>query len=149
MFISKGTWALDKQSRAASCCLSPNCSFWVVFLNGIRPLNSTAKPSEDGKRFLPWMSRGLEDLGGQEEGKLRCVGAGEARGAGRDLPLQDNGSWPPSKRHMDLCLGTSGLHSWFNERHSVTIAVASSLWGSFFPFWVKHDYTHHLPSTCR
>lgn len=78
------------------------------------------------KDFYPECQGALNDLGGQEEGKLRCVGAGEAHGAGRDLALQDNGSWPPSKRHMDLCLGTSGLHSWFNECHSVTTIVASS-----------------------
>lgn len=79
------------------------------------------------KGFYPECQGALKELGGQEEGKMRYVGRGEARGAGRRLPLQKNDSWPLSKRHMDLCLGTSGLHSWSNERLSVSTAVISSL----------------------
>ena len=39
----------------------------------------------------------------------------EAHGAGRTLPWQHNHPWPPRRRHMDFCLGTSGLYSWSNE----------------------------------
>lgn len=51
------------------------------------------------------------------------------------LTLANNDSWPPSKRHMDFCLGTSGLLSWSNE-HSLCVIVnpdTSSLGDSFYP----------------
>lgn len=79
------------------------------------------------KDFYPECQGALKELDGQEEGKMRCVKAGKTRGAGRSLPLQNNDSWLQSKRHMDLCLGTSGLRSWSNECLSVTIAVTLSL----------------------
>ena len=78
------------------------------------------------KGFYPECHGALKELGGQEEGKMRCAGRGDARGAGRRLPLQNNDSWPLSKKYMDLCLGTSGLPSWSNERLSASIAVISS-----------------------
>lgn len=106
----------------AHAAFSQRRSFWVELSNTIRPLKLTVKPRKMEKDFY------LGCQGAQKE--LRWSGMGERwcasklkkhSGAGRVSPAQNNDPWPPRKRHMDFCLGISGLHSCSNERLSVRL----------------------------
>lgn len=63
------------------------------------------------------MSRGRERARWCGRGKRCCtLKLKKHCGAGRTSSWQNNHPWPASRRHLDCCLGTSGLDSWSNER---------------------------------
>lgn len=104
------------QTHAA---FSPNSSFWVELFNRARPLILQLSQGKMEKDFYPKCQGTSKDLGSVGGERMKCT---ETEGeAGSSSPLQTMASWPPSQRHMDFCLGTSGLYSWSNEQ---------TLWGS-------------------
>ena len=67
--------------------------------------------------FHPECQGAPTELGGVGGEKMMCIETKEAPCSWqKNLKLINNDPWPPSKRHMDYCLGTSGLCSWPNER---------------------------------
>lgn len=68
------------------------------------------------KDFYPECQRASKELGGVEGEKMMCIETKGALWGWQNVILANNDPWPPSKRHMDYCLGTSGLCSWPNEQ---------------------------------